>query len=200
MTMEPPAEGCQFDGLDLLARQLPGQVKENLPPGAVHFVNEAVKPSFVRSLVCRQGFRKQRQGPPSVFRIVEQPIERDLERCGHLLKSLQLRNRVAIFKAGDMEAEQARAFFEVGLGEVPLLPEQAKPVSDIHYQFSVDDGSLLTGGQYADGEPLSSSPLDRLIRVGTTVTVSLWKAPEECRFLRHAPTGQLFILSVRLRG
>ncbi len=123
MVMEPPVDRCQFDVLYLLARQLPGQVKENLPPGAVHFVNEAVKPSFVRGLVCDQGFRKQRQGPHSAIRIVEQLIERDLERCGHLLKSLQLRNRVAILDAGDMEAEQARAFFEVGLGEVSLLPE-----------------------------------------------------------------------------
>jgi hypothetical protein len=53
MVMEAPADGCQFDELYLLARQLPGQVKENLPPGVVHFVNEAVKPSFVRSFVCR---------------------------------------------------------------------------------------------------------------------------------------------------
>ena len=53
MVMEPPADRCQFDVLYLLARQLPGQVKENLPAGVVHFVNEAVKPSFVRSFVCR---------------------------------------------------------------------------------------------------------------------------------------------------
>lgn len=105
MVMVPPVDGCQFDVLYLLARQLSGQVKENLPPGVVHFVNEAAKSSFARSLVCGQGFRKQRQAPLGAFGIVEQPMERDLERCGHLLKSLQLRNRVAIFDAGDVEAE-----------------------------------------------------------------------------------------------
>jgi len=139
MVMERPADGCQVDVVHLLSHQLPGQVKENLPAGVVYSVNAAVEPSFVRSFVCREGFRKQTQGPPSICRIVEQPIERDLERCGHLLKSRQLRNRVAVFNAGDMEAEQACAFFEVRMGEVPLLPEQAKPVSDIQCQFPVDD-------------------------------------------------------------
>ena len=46
---------------------------------------------------------------------------------------------MAIFNAGDMKAEQARAFFEIRLGEVSLLPEQTEPVSDIQCQFRVDD-------------------------------------------------------------
>jgi hypothetical protein len=41
MAMEPPADRWQFDVFDLLACQLPDQVKEDLPAGVVHFVNAA---------------------------------------------------------------------------------------------------------------------------------------------------------------
>jgi hypothetical protein len=54
--------------------------------------------------------------------VIEKLIERDFQGSGELFKGLDRRNRVAVFDARNVAAEQTRALFNVALRKILLFP------------------------------------------------------------------------------
>jgi hypothetical protein len=66
------------------------------------------------------------------FTVIEELVERDFQGASQFLECFNGRNGMAIFDARDIAAEQSGALFDVPLGKLFVLAQNAKSVADNH--------------------------------------------------------------------
>jgi hypothetical protein len=66
------------------------------------------------------------------FSVIEELVERDFQGASHFLECLDGRNRMAIFDARYIAAEQSGALFDVPLGKLFVFAQGAKSITDNH--------------------------------------------------------------------
>jgi hypothetical protein len=66
------------------------------------------------------------------FTVIEELVERDFQGASQFLECFNGRNGMAIFNARDIATEQSGALFDVPLGKLFVLAQNAKSVADNH--------------------------------------------------------------------